>query len=180
MADGGFYGPPPVEHAPRWRTALTFTLGAAGLIALALYGPPYFDHVVYPAERSEYGTTLAAFSGGAVLASVGARLAWNRPALRPLRGLLVAIALTCALSAVATLGDSQYRDRVVSDYCAYGAASQAQLEECRANVSYDQVRSANTRAASFALDGTDTSCDAGAGPFCQPVATKRDIDNQNQ
>jgi hypothetical protein len=61
--------------------------------------------------------------------------------------------------------------RLVDEYCAYGAVSDAQLDGCRGHVSADEVRSRRTPAAVFAVEVGE--CGEGAGPFCAAAVEQR-------
>jgi hypothetical protein len=54
----------------------------------------------------------------------------------------------------------------VSDYCAYGAVSQAQLDGCVDHVGTDDIDRLDTNAARYARGELD-KCLADAGPFCE-------------
>ncbi len=64
--------------------------------------------------------------------------------------------------------------RLVDEYCAYGATSDAQLEGCKAHVIADQVRSLRTPAAEFAIE--EGICGGDAGPFCAKAVEGRESD----
>jgi hypothetical protein len=73
----------------------------------------------------------------------------------------------------------QSSDRLVSDYCSYGAVSQAQLDGCKSHVTANEVRGRNTPAAHFAKSGSsDDVCGAISGPFCQRVLDGRYLEDQ--
>jgi hypothetical protein len=54
----------------------------------------------------------------------------------------------------------------VSDYCSYGAVSQAQLEGCIEHVDQDYINRLDTNAARYARGELDR-CLADSGPFCE-------------
>lgn len=75
--------------------------------------------------------------------------------------------------------ERRYANRVVSDYCSYGAVSEAQIAGCTAHVSYRYVESSKSAAARFAIDGSsDAECGAGSGPFCERVLNYRYLEDQ--
>lgn len=59
----------------------------------------------------------------------------------------------------------------VSDYCAYGSVSQAQLDGCRDHVTAQEVNDRDTPAARFARGAPE--CGEDSGPFCEGVLTGR-------
>ncbi len=64
--------------------------------------------------------------------------------------------------------------RLVDEYCAYGAVSDAQLEGCKSHVTADEVRELRTPAAVFAIE--EGACGGGAGPFCAEAVERRESD----
>jgi hypothetical protein len=62
--------------------------------------------------------------------------------------------------------------RLVDDYCAYDAGTQAELDGCRADVSADDVRALDTPAAVFARE--KGPCGGDAGPFCDAAVEQRE------
>jgi len=62
--------------------------------------------------------------------------------------------------------------RLVDEYCAYGAVSDARLDGCKGHVTADEVRSLRTPAAVFAVEEGD--CGDGAGPFCAEAVERRE------
>jgi hypothetical protein len=76
-----------------------------------------------------------------------------------LRRLLVAALVMAGLAACG--GTS------VSDYCSYGAVSEAQLEGCIEHITTREVDGLDTNAARYAR-GELTECLADSGPFCEP------------
>lgn len=77
-------------------------------------------------------------------------------------GLLLAFVLIGSASAC---GDAWEQDRLVFDYCLYGAQSHAQLRGCVEHVTAEEVEQRDSNAARWAREGGD--CRADAGPFCQ-------------
>jgi hypothetical protein len=71
---------------------------------------------------------------------------------------------------IVELGDA---DRLVEEYCSYGAVSQRQLETCQTHISANRVRSIDTPASWFAQGDSTAECGAGSGPFCQRVLDYR-------
>jgi hypothetical protein len=61
------------------------------------------------------------------------------------------------------------RDHELGYYCKYGATSQAQLDDCMASVTTDDIEKLETPAARFAY-GETTECGRGSGPFCPKAA----------
>ena len=61
--------------------------------------------------------------------------------------------------------------RLVDEYCAYGAVSDAQLDGCTGHVTADEVRSLRTPAAVFAVE--EGECGEGAGPYCAAAVEQR-------
>lgn len=82
-----------------------------------------------------------------------------------MRGAGFTLVVLSAALAFSACGDDWREDRLVFDYCLYGAQSYAQLEGCVEHVSVDDVNQRSTNAARWAREGGD--CLADAGPFCQ-------------
>jgi hypothetical protein len=74
--------------------------------------------------------------------------------------LVAVVAIALSLGACGTSED----DLLVSDYCEYGARSEAQFEGCKDHVTAEQVRARNTPAARWAKHGG--YCGTDAGPMC--------------
>ncbi|MGH2947919.1 MAG: hypothetical protein ACRDPC_16995 [Solirubrobacteraceae bacterium] len=70
-------------------------------------------------------------------------------------------------------------DQLVEDYCSFGAVSERQQETCQTHVTANHIRSIDTPAARFALDGSsEADCGASAGPFCADVLNRRYLEEQ--
>jgi hypothetical protein len=99
--------------------------------------------------------------------------------LRRLAGGMVVAAITLGFGVFLIDDERRSADRIVSDYCSYGAVSEAQLEGCKSHVSYRYVESSNTPAAQFAKGGSsEAECGSSSGPFCQRVLNYRYLDEQ--
>jgi hypothetical protein len=79
-----------------------------------------------------------------------------------MRQVLLAFGFAWALSAC---GSGLDADRMVIDYCMYGARSEAQLEGCIDHVTADEVKRRDSNAARWARNGGE--CLGDAGPFCR-------------
>jgi hypothetical protein len=100
-------------------------------------------------------------------------------ALRRTAGALVALVIAVGFGTYGVELERAATKRLIGDYCAYGAVSQAQLDGCKSHVTYDDVTHHETPAARFALDGSvDAVCGAGAGPFCHDVLDRRSSEDQ--
>jgi hypothetical protein len=73
-----------------------------------------------------------------------------------------------AASVFALVGCTEIGGRdLVTEYCRYGAVSQAQLDGCVDHVTEADVRSRQTHASQYAF-GDLKRCLRDAGPFCEP------------
>lgn len=92
--------------------------------------------------------------------------------LRPAGWGLVAVAAALTFGLVGVDIGRREAQRLIADYCAYGAQSQSQLATCKEHVSFNDVDRRETPAARFAKD-PDTDCGADAGPFCRAAYDRR-------
>jgi hypothetical protein len=104
-------------------------------------------------------------------------LAWlvAKRGLEPgtVKTVVVALAIvTGGFTVLLYSGWDSAKDRV-SDYCSYGAVSEAQLAGCRSNVVEADIVKRNSPAAHFAYGSADSECGASSGPFCQAVLDRR-------
>ena len=117
-----------------------------------------------------FGTlAIFALSIPALLASY--RIRDKREGLMVLAGL---IALILAALGIALYNGRHNNERLVEDYCAYGASSLAQYAGCVEHVAPGQVVYADTSAADFA-NGKRDDCGSGAGPFCGGAEKDREV-----
>ncbi|MEA2275313.1 MAG: hypothetical protein QOC78_273 [Solirubrobacteraceae bacterium] len=119
-----------------------------------------------------FGLTVALAAGAFVLFA-----RYPRGARPPLATFLVAGAIVLGFFSYSMLTEWQSSDRLVGDYCAYGAVSHAQLDGCKGHVTANQVRARDTTAAHFAQRDVE-DCGSGAGPFCEGVVDRRYLEDQ--
>jgi hypothetical protein len=89
--------------------------------------------------------------------------------------LIALLAVSAAFLGVSALSVWDARDaarRLVTDYCSYGATSNAQLDGCLSHISAGYVLRHHTRAARFATN-FDADCGQRSGPFCGQVVARR-------
>ena len=117
----------------------------------------WIESLVQPLAENHPWTVASVI---AVLAVVIGSAVWL---LTDLSGLaVVAILLGAATWGLFSGWDA--RDNYLTPYCAYGAESQAQIDDCLADVNSDDVDELDTPAARFARG--EIGCGRGAGPLC--------------
>lgn len=152
------------------RSAVRFVLWAVAIVGgiwvlVALSGPAT-DAGFYRYEESLVLLGVAAAVLVAAHFLTGAELDKNLKWLVP-------IGLLLAFLAFGVYGG--HRDRqhgFISDYCKYGAVSDAQLEHCLDHVSRDEIEARETNAARFAKRDIE-ECRGDAGPFCEDALYHR-------
>ena len=117
--------------------------------------------------------TLAAAAAAWVLAQ-RYRYDSRPPAFR----FALAAAIVCGFFSYSVIVELGYADRLVEEYCSYGAVSQRQLDTCQTHVSANHVREIDTPASRFAQGDSTAECGAGSGPFCQRVLDYRSLEEQ--
>jgi hypothetical protein len=139
------------------------------------------QHVVQPLAG---GRAVAEITVAAILLTValaaGALVLfarYPRGARPPLASFLVASAIVLGFFSYSMLTEWQTSDRLVGDYCAYGAVSRAQLEGCKSHVTANQVRARDTTASHFAQRDIE-DCGEDSGPFCEGVVNRRYLEDQ--
>lgn len=91
----------------------------------------------------------------------------------------LATAILCGLLSYMLITELSSSRQLVEEYCSYGAVSERQLATCQTHVTANRVRSLDTPAARFALNGSsDASCGTGAGPFCTRILERRYLEEQ--
>lgn len=88
-------------------------------------------------------------------------------------GLLTALIVWSAFGMYLT---RNVANQMVSDYCAYGSVSKAQLEGCKDHVTAAMVKSRDTAASDFAQGDSTAECGYDSGPFCEAVLDRRYLD----
>jgi hypothetical protein len=142
------------------------------------------DSVIQPLAGGSAGAAVAVLAVLLTAASGGTAWVLSRrhpfhrhrpPAFR----FFIAATVVLGLLTYAVIGELQSSNRLVSDYCAYGSVSQAQLDGCKGHVSGNDVRSRDTPAARFAQSGSsDDVCGTGSGPFCARALDRRYVEDQ--
>jgi hypothetical protein len=173
---------------PGERADWAHSLGVLALWALAIVGGFALviegqDAIVEPLAGGSAGEVFVVAL--VALTAAGAASAWvlsrhyrfdrRPPAFRFALASAVILGVVSYLAIVELSNDH----RLVEDYCSFGSVSERQLETCRTHVTANRVRSIDTPAARFALDGSsDAACGAGAGPFCPRVRNRRYLEEQ--
>jgi hypothetical protein len=165
------------------------TLGQIVSWVLAIVGGLWLlmsaqDSIIRPLVGGSAGDAVVILA--AVLTAGAAGTTWVLSQRHPVHrqrppAFRFAIAATVVLGFLTYLfiTELQASNRLVSDYCAYGSVSQAQLDGCKGHVTADDVRSRDTPAARFAQsDSSDDVCGAGSGPFCAHVLENRYLEDQ--
>jgi hypothetical protein len=162
------------------------TLGLILLWGLAIVGGLLLittgeQHVVQPLAG---GRTVAAVTVLAVTATAAtAGWAWvlfsryPSRARPPSASFAVAAAIMLGFFSYSMVTERRSADRLVNDYCSYGAVSVAQLAGCKSHVTANQVRDRDTPASHFAQRDSD-ECAEGSGPFCDDVVYRRGLEDQ--
>jgi hypothetical protein len=174
--------PPPQEHDSDWARSLGhFVLWALAVIGGLLVIIETERSVVSPlagGSAAAWITTAAALVAVAcVVCAVVLSARYPTGARPPLRSVAVGAAIVAGFFSFSMLSEWQSADRLVADYCAYGAVSNAQLDGCKSHVTANEVRARDTAAAHFAQRDSD-ECGAGSGPLCDDVVTRRGYEDQ--
>jgi hypothetical protein len=155
----------PTEHAPA-RVAVLIVI--AGFLAFGVYR---WQERRSDREGNEWDA-----------AALDARLAWQedhpegkylegyvepkRPDFGPNRWWLPPVIVVFVIVGFEWNLARELRGGEITDYCSYGAASEAQLHECINHVSTDYIDTLDTNAARFARAGEHV-CLEDAGPYCK-------------
>lgn len=97
---------------------------------------------------------------------------------RPLFTAAITIAIVLGMLSYSLFLEARSASRLVSDYCMYGAISEAQLHECKRHVTASHVKDLDTPAAEFAEGDSSAECGAGSGPFCDDAVNRRLVEDQ--
>jgi hypothetical protein len=177
--------PDPRDAQPSdWATSLgqlvVWVLAILGGLTLIMTAQ---DSVIQPLVGGRVGAAVAA--AALLLTAASAGTAWvlsrrypyrHRP---PVFRFFIATTVVVGFVTYAVIFELQSSGRLVSDYCAYGSVSQAQLDGCKRHVTANDVRSRDTPAAHFAQSGSSEDvCGAGSGPFCEQALNRRYVEDQ--
>ena len=89
------------------------------------------------------------------------------------RATLVVVGFLLAGGVIGWIEGLDARDHELGDYCKYGARNEAELDDCMADVTTDDIDELDTPAAEFARESTN-DCGRGSGPYCAEVARERE------
>ncbi len=163
-------GPSPFRESAKGLGLILLAIAGlfGGMVALIIAN----DSVMGPIAESR--SAFIVIVVGAILTAAAAGLAAKATIEPPAaRYAVIVFAVCCGVFTYSTLTGWESAKELVSDYCSYGAVSEAQLDGCKSRVVAADIVDRDTPAARFANGSLDDVCGPTSGPFCQAVWDKR-------